>query len=115
VESRGFSADRARLERLGEMSDDDLAALEQGILANSQTGDLVRGTGGLRKVRVGQRKVARGTRGKRGGARVYYLDLPRLGVTHLVAIFGKREKSDLTPVERHEVARLVRQLKEEQS
>jgi hypothetical protein len=112
VESRGFSADRARLERLGEMSDDDLAALEQGILANSQTGDLVRGTGGLRKVRVGQRKVARG---KRGGARVYYLDLPRLGVTHLVAIFGKREKSDLTPVERHEVARLVRQLKEEQS
>ena len=47
--------------------------------------------------------------------RVYYLDLPRRGVTHLVAIFGKREKSDLSPTERRVVAALVKQLKEETS
>jgi hypothetical protein len=34
-------------------------------------------------------------------------------VTHLVAIFGKREKSDLSPLERKAVATLVRKLKEE--
>ncbi len=68
------------------------------------------GTSGLRKIRVGQRQVGRG---KRGGARVYYLDLPRRAVTHLVAIFGKREKSDLSPAERRAVAALVKQLKEE--
>ena len=65
---------------------------------------------GLRKVRAAQREVRRG---KRGGVRVYYLDLPRRGVTHLVAIFGKREKSDLSRAERQAVAALVRQLKEE--
>jgi hypothetical protein len=89
---------------------EDMVALEQSILADAHVGDLVRGTGGLRKVRVGQRAVGRG---KRGGARVYYLDLPERGVTHLVAIFGKREKDDLSPSERKAVAALVRTLKEE--
>ena len=110
VESAGFSEDRKKLERSRELSHDDLVALEQSILADPQAGDLVPGTGGLRKIRLGQPKVGRG---KRGGVRVYYLDLPRRGVTHLVAIFGKREKSDLSPAERRVVAALVKQLKEE--
>ena len=84
------------------------AAVEQSTLADPQAGDLVPGTGGLRKIRLGQPKVGRG---RRGGVRVYYLDLPRRGVTHLVAIFGKREKSDLSPAERRIVAALVGQLK----
>jgi hypothetical protein len=110
VESRGFSADRARLERSGELTLEDIVALEQDIMANPDTGDLVPGTGGLRKVRLGQRQVRRG---KRGGLRVYYLDLAASKVTHLVAIFGKREKSDLSPLERKAIATLVRKLKEE--
>jgi hypothetical protein len=112
VESAGFSEDRRQLERARELSHDDLVALEQSILADPQAGDLVPGTGGLRKIRLAQSKVRRG---KRGGVRVYYLDLPRRGVTHLVAIFGKREKTDLSPAERRAVAALVKQLKEETS
>ena len=110
VESRGFSADRERLERAGEIIVDDIVALEQDILANQEVGDLVPGTGGLRKVRLAQRQVRRG---KRGGLRVYYLDLASAEVTHLVAIFGKREKADLSPAERKAVAALVRRLKED--
>jgi len=111
IESRGFTEDRRRLERAREfLHDDDMVALEQRILADPEVGDVVPGTGGLRKVRAAQREVRRG---KRGGVRVYYLDLPRRGVTHLVAIFGKREKSDLSRAERQAVAALVRQLKEE--
>jgi hypothetical protein len=112
VESAGFSEDRKRLERARELSHDDLVALEQRILAEPQAGDLVPGTGGLRKIRLGQREVRRG---KRGGVRVYYLDLPRRQITHLLAIFGKREKSDLSPAERKAIAVLVRQLKEEET
>jgi len=112
VESRGLSADRDRLERAGELTLEDILALEQEILANPEVGDLVPGTGGLRKVRLGQRQVRRG---KRGGLRVYYLDLAASKVTHLVAIFGKREKTDLSPAERKAVAALVRRLKEEAS
>lgn len=98
------------MERAGELALGDIVALEQSIIANPEVGDLVPGTGGLRKVRVGQKQVRRG---KRGGLRVYYLDLAASGVTHLIAIFGKREKSDLSQAERKAVAVLVRTLKEE--
>lgn len=94
-----------------ELSHDDMVALEQSILADPQAGDLVPGTGGLRKIRLGQRAVGRG---KRGGVRVYYLDLPRRAVTHLLAIFGKREKTDLSPSERRQIAVLVKELKKEE-
>ncbi len=107
-----FSEDRRRLERARELGHADLVALEQAILADPQVGDLVPGTGGLRKVRLGQRRVGRG---KSGGVRVYYLDLPHRAVTHLVAIFGKREKTDLSSAERKAVAALVKKLKEETS
>ena len=112
VESIGFSEDRRRLERARELSLLDLVAMEQSILGDPQSGDLVPGTAGLRKIRLGQRQVRRG---KSGGVRVYYLDLPHRAVTHLVAIFGKREKSDLSPAERRAVAELLKQLKEEKS
>jgi len=46
--------------------------------------------------------------------RVYYLDLQRRAVTHLVAIFGKREKTDLSPAERRQVAEMVKELKKEE-
>lgn len=46
---------------------------------------------------------------------VYYLDLPHKAVTHLLAIFGKWQKSDLSPGERRAIAALVKSLKEETS
>jgi hypothetical protein len=44
---------------------------------------------------------------------VLFLDLPRAGTTHLLAIFGKKEKIDLTADERRHLAVLVRELKKE--
>ena len=110
VESAGFSQDRARLEKSAEVTVDDLWALEQAILANPEAGDLVKKTGGLRKIRLGQKSLRRG---KSGGVRVYYLDLAARGITHLLAIFGKREKDELSPDEKKAVARLVAKLKGE--
>jgi hypothetical protein len=110
IESRGYSAEADRLRREGELTAEDFGALEQTILANPDAGDLVPHTGGLRKVRLAQRRVRRG---KSGGVRVYYLDLPNRGTTYLLAIFGKREKSDLSVDERKSVAALVKVLKEE--
>ncbi|HET6413739.1 MAG TPA: hypothetical protein VFG53_16890 [Anaeromyxobacter sp.] len=74
LESAGFAEDRQRFEQARQLTHDDVVALEQSILADSQAGDLVLGTGGPRKIRVGQRAI---DGGKRGGVRVYYLDLPR--------------------------------------
>lgn len=110
MEATRFTAARERMERAGELSHDDLLALEQAILANPESGDLVPGTGGFRKIRLAQRAVGRG---KRGGARVYYLDLPRAHVTHLLAIYGKRQREDLSADERRALAGVARLLKEE--
>jgi hypothetical protein len=66
-------------------------------------GDIISGTGGLRKIRVG-----RGGMGKRGGARIIYFfhdaEVPVL----LVAIYAKNEKGDLTAAEKKEFAGLLR-------
>jgi hypothetical protein len=68
-------------------------------------GDLIPGTGGLRKVRIG-----RGASGKRGGARVvYYFHDPDMPL-HLLALYAKNEKSDLTAREKKEFAALGKEL-----
>jgi hypothetical protein len=68
-------------------------------------GDVIRGTGGLRKVRIG-----RSGSGKRGGARVIYyfhdVDTP----IFLVALYAKNEKGDITAAEKKEFAALVKEL-----
>ena len=68
-------------------------------------GDLIPGTGGLRKVRVGREGI-----GKRGGTRVVYYfyneDFPIL----LLALFAKNEKSDLTIAEKQEFAASMREI-----
>jgi hypothetical protein len=66
-------------------------------------GDIIPGTGGLRKIRVGRRGM-----GKRGGARVVYFfhnaDAPVL----LLAIYAKNERADLSAAEKKEFAGLVK-------
>jgi mRNA-degrading endonuclease RelE of RelBE toxin-antitoxin system len=68
-------------------------------------GDVMPGTGGLRKVRIG-----RSAMGKRGGSRVVYYfhddDVPIL----LLAIYAKNEKSDLTAAEKKKFATLVKEI-----
>jgi hypothetical protein len=70
------------------------------VAANPDCGEIMQGTGGFRKVRVG-----RGGMGKRGGARVIYIlrneDFP----IFLVAAYAKNEKENLTKKERNELAK----------
>ena len=55
------------------MSDEGLAALQQSLIESPEAGDVVPGSGGVRKVRWGMPG-----RGKRGGLRViYYLRTKR--------------------------------------
>ena len=49
------------------LSDDEYAVLQQSLVANPETGDVIPGSGGVRKIRWG---IA--GRGKRGGLRVIY-------------------------------------------
>lgn len=66
-----------------------------------KSGVLIRGTGGIRKIRWG-----RGDQGKSAGVRVIYYFHSDLMPLYLVTIFGKNEKSDLTAEERNDLVDL---------
>jgi hypothetical protein len=70
-----------------------LRALQLELMAHPTTGVLDPGTGGLRKIRMPD--AVRG-KGKRGGARVHYLYLPRHDVIYLLYVYAKRDTDVLT-------------------
>ena len=94
-------------------SRDDLAKqIEDEILKNPEAGDIVQGTGGLRKIRLanpGRNK------GKRGGLRVFFLDLPDKERTHLIYLLKKGEADDISPNEKQILKELVGRIKKESS
>ena len=97
VETPRYQADAERL-----FTVDEQVAIVDLVASDPQSGVVIPGGSGIRKVRVGL-----GGRGKRGGARVIYLfggdDVP----VFLLAAFAKNEKSDLTPAERSAMGKAV--------
>ena len=91
-------------EQLGLDVEDDLLALQMQLMWNPAEGDVIVGTGGLRKLRF-----APPTRsgGKRGGIRVCYCWWPQHFLILLVLAFGKSRKSDLTAAERAAIGRYL--------
>ena len=86
IETPVFTADVKTL-----LPDASYAQLQRELIARPTAGDLIPGTGGLRKIRwrlPGQ--------GKRGGARVIYYWRTSHSQILLLAIYGKGTKSDLT-------------------
>jgi hypothetical protein len=79
-------------------------------MENPIIGDTIAGTGGLKKFRMPD--ASRG-KGKRGGLRVIYLDLPDKETTYLLFIYGKDEADDLTATEKKIFKELVSRIKGE--
>lgn len=87
------------------MSDDERALLVDYLAHNPMAGDLVQGTGGIRKVRW-----ALDGRGKRGGARVIYFyhdaDMPLFALT----AYAKNERADLSQQDKNDFRQLTTML-----
>jgi len=75
------------------------------LATHPKAGDLMEGTGGIRKLRWG-----RGSKGKSGGVRVIYYLHSDLMPLYLLTIFAKNERANLSASERHELADLVDEL-----
>ncbi len=88
------------------LTDDHLKELQEMLLLNPQTGKVIQGTGGLRKVRF-----ALENRGKSGSIRVLYVDLVVHEKVYLITAYPKNEKDNLTNAEKVEVKKLIMQLK----
>ena len=71
-------------------TDDEYAALQSAIMANPDAGDVIPGSGGVRKLRWGL-----AGRGKRGGVRViYYLRLQQ-GQVWMLTLYAKNEAASI--------------------
>lgn len=66
------------------LTDGEYTALQRALSANPELGDVIPGSGGVRKVRWGTRG-----RGKRGGVRVVYFVRLELCVIWMLTIYAK--------------------------
>lgn len=78
------------------------------LATDPQAGDIIQGTGGIRKVRLARRGG-----GKRGGYRVIYFYYDANHPILLLDVFAKNQQANLTSAQIKQLAGLVKQLKHE--
>jgi hypothetical protein len=79
------------------LDDDAFLELQDELLRNPTVGDVIEGTGGLRKMRFRDRRRGKG---KRGGLRLIYYYWIAECEFWLFNVYDKGEASDLTPQQR---------------
>jgi hypothetical protein len=92
-----------RIDKL--MDDDERAALILYLAGNPTAGDLIPGTGGVRKLRWRLEG-----RGKRGGARVIHFFHSAQSPLFLLTVFAKNERADLSQADRNSFRTLTKLL-----
>lgn len=90
------------------LNDDDLLRLQIMLLKDPESGPVMEGTGGIRKVRFPLKNC-----GKSGSVRVCYTDFSEFEVTYLITAFAKSEQDNLSTEEKNVLKKLVKSLKTE--
>jgi hypothetical protein len=90
------------------LEDEDRRRLENEIVNNPQIGAVIRGTGGLRKMRFSFEG-----RGKSGSSRVLYVDFVVFGRIYLITAYPKSAKENISPAEREIYRKVIEMVKKE--
>jgi hypothetical protein len=90
------------------LDEDDIMEIENTLLENSAAGDIIRGTGGMRKLRI-----TLFNKGKSGGARVIYVDFAFYEKVYFITTYAKNELDNLSQAERNELKVLMKILEGE--
>lgn len=98
---------RSRWKDMG-LDDDDLKRLQEELLADPKVGAVMRGTGGVRKMRFAFEQ-----KGKSGSARIIYVDFEVYEKIFLITAYPKSEKDNLTNAERNEIRQMIHALEEQ--
>ena len=101
VETRVFTR---RIDDL--LSPEEYRLLQLALVTRPDAGKIIRGTGGLRKLRW-----AVSGRGKRGGARIIYLYVVIAARIYLLRCYAKNVRTDLTADEKKELRQIAAHLK----
>ena len=103
IETRIFSR---RIKEL--MSDDEYRVLQETLVNRPGMGDIVQGTGGLRKVRWKQEG-----RGKSGGVRVIYYWMTEDEQLYMLYVYPKSKQEDLTAEQKRVLKSIVERWSDE--
>lgn len=101
AETQAFMRSAAKI-----WNEEELAALVDYVAHHPEAGDVMPGTGGVRKLRWGKTGS-----GKRGGARVIYFFYRADCPLYLLLAYAKAQVTDLTPDEKKAVAALAASIK----
>jgi len=88
------------------VDDDAYRKFQNELAANPEKGPVVKGSGGLRKVRMGLQG-----RGKRGGARVLYLWFPRHETIVFYLVYTKGEMENIPAAQMKSIKYEVQRIK----
>ena len=90
------------------LSEDQIVELESYLCLNPVAGNVIQGTGGLRKLRW-----SLPNKGKSGGIRVIYIDFAYYEKIYLISACPKTVKDNLTKEECNQIKRFVKSLSDE--
>lgn len=97
----------AKWKQLG-LTDEDLQALEQLIMRRPEGAPVLRGTGGVRKIRFAPPSWHMG---KSGAIRVCYVYFAEIKNCYLIRLFAKNEQPNLTAAQAREAKEIVEGLR----
>lgn len=86
------------------LDDPAFSSLQAALMADPECGDVIQGTGGLRKLRFADPRRAKG---KRGGLRIIYFWWKQGRQFWLFTLYGKGEVEDLTGGQRKALKTLL--------
>jgi len=87
------------------LNEENIQEIENIIIENPTAGDVIEGTGGMRKLRY-----ALQNKGKSGGARIIYINYLTYHKSYLIAVFQKSEIKNLSKAERNNLKALSKKL-----
>lgn len=88
-------------------TDEDLQSLEQQLLARPNVGDVIQGTGGLRKMRFAPPSLHTG---KSGAFRVGYVYFRGAEAIVLMVVFAKADQPNLNAAEKARLKKVIESL-----
>lgn len=88
------------------LTDEQYGLLQASLVAKPNAGDLIKGSGGLRKLRW-----ALPGRGKSGGVRIVYFWRVSESQIIMLTMYAKNVQANLTPAQLKQLAKLVETLK----
>ena len=100
IETSIFSRERSKY-----FANDEFRRFEDCLLENPETGDVITGTGGCRKVRWKRQ----GT-GKSGGIRVIYYHISTNHRLYLLLVYAKNQQDNLTDAQKNALYNIMKGL-----